>query len=136
MGGFKTFRQGGGLDVVFFVFNFSQQRTSQRAVRTSLEKRLDPEGPIASRGVRISIYEDSIATCDFSGGWGLDPMSPPSESANALKESLIYYFQIVCAPSVYEGSVLPEQYIMFGSMPIFRCSWELKMILYTIYESK
>ena len=39
-----------------FLRIFSHQRIAQRAVGTSLEKQLDPMGPIASRGVSILVF--------------------------------------------------------------------------------
>ena len=42
IGGSKNFRRGPDI--------YGYQRISQRAVRTSLERQLDPRGPIASRG--------------------------------------------------------------------------------------
>ena len=38
-------------------------------VRTSLEKQLDPRGPIASRGRSVPVFlRKPIASCDFPGG--------------------------------------------------------------------
>ena len=71
--------RGGGRGDIFL----SHQRISQRAVRTSLEKQLDPKGPIASRGGSVSVFlRKPIATCDFSGGWSGSvapphPLDPP-----------------------------------------------------------
>ena len=51
------------------------QCISQRAVWTSLEKQLDPRGPIASRGWSIPEFlRIAIATCDFP--WGSGPPVP------------------------------------------------------------
>ena len=49
MRGSRKFRQG----VLFF---FSYQRISQRAVRTSLKKQLDPRGPIATQGGAVPVF--------------------------------------------------------------------------------
>ena len=49
MRGSIQFCQGGPL----FFFFFGYQSLPQRAVKTSLEKQLDPMGPIASRGVSV-----------------------------------------------------------------------------------
>ena len=40
----------------FFIFIFSYRRISERVVRTSLEKHLDPMGPIASGGMFVSVF--------------------------------------------------------------------------------
>ena len=37
-------------------FFLSHQRISQRAVRSSLEKQLDPRGPVASRGESVPVF--------------------------------------------------------------------------------
>ena len=70
--------RGGGL---FFLGGgeggFSHQQISQRAIRTSFEKQLDPKGPIASRGgvgVVPEFVRKPIVTCDFPGG--ADPLPP------------------------------------------------------------
>ena len=66
-----------GPDNVFFSPFFCHQRISERAVRTALEKQLDPRGPIASR--RGSVQEfirKSIATCYYPVG-GPDPLPHP-----------------------------------------------------------
>ena len=53
------------------------QRKIQRAVRTYLEKQLDPLGPTASRGGSVPEFlRKPIATCDFPGRGVLDPLSP------------------------------------------------------------
>ena len=50
---------------------------SQRAVRASIEMQLDPRSPIASRGGSVPVFLwKPIATCDFPGGGGPDPLSP------------------------------------------------------------
>ena len=49
---------------------------SHQVVGTSLEKQLDPEGPIASQGGSLPVLlRKHIATCDIPG-MGLDPLSP------------------------------------------------------------
>ena len=83
-----NFVRGWGL---FFAFFFSHQGISQRAVRTFLEKKLDPLGPIASRGGgggfrRVSVTKP-IATCDFPVGGG--PPAPSFGSALAPEPSLL-----------------------------------------------
>ena len=55
IGGPRKFRRGGGRGGGT-VNIFSHQRISKRAVRTSLEKQLDPAGPIASRGGRYQYF--------------------------------------------------------------------------------
>ena len=58
---------------VFFLFLsfFCHQRILQRAVRTALEKQLDPMGPIASQGTSVTEFlRNPIATCEFPGGFG------------------------------------------------------------------
>ena len=65
---------------------FCQECISQRAVWTSLEKQLDPWGPIAFRGVSVPEFiRKPIATCDFPGGGGGDPLSHTSRSAHMRK---------------------------------------------------
>ena len=55
---------------------FSHQRISQRTAWTSLEKQLDPMGPMASRwGSVPEFLRKPIATYDFPG-WGSGPLSP------------------------------------------------------------
>ena len=66
---------------------FSHQHISQRAVQTSLEKLLDPLGPIASRERSVPVFlRKPIATCNFHGGvggwWGVRIPCPPSGSAH------------------------------------------------------
>ena len=58
----------------------SQQRISQRSVRTSVEKQLDPRAPIASRGWSVpELLRRPIATCDCPRVGGCpDPLSPIS----------------------------------------------------------
>ena len=77
-GRIKKFCQGGGggggghVNVIF-----SHQHISQRAVRTSLKKQLDPLGPIAFRGWSLPEFlRLPIATCDFPGQV-LTPCLPP-----------------------------------------------------------
>ena len=61
----RKFHQGGP-DLFFF---FSNRNIFQRALRTSLEKQLDPIGPIASQGRSVPVFlRKPIATCDFPGG--------------------------------------------------------------------
>ena len=56
----------------------SHQPISQTAVKTSLEKQLDPRVPIASREGSVPVFlRKPIATCDFPGGSGR-PVPPPS----------------------------------------------------------
>ena len=55
-----------------FIFVYSHQCISQRAVWTSLEKQLNPMGPIASRGVSVpELLRKPIASCDFPGVGGV-----------------------------------------------------------------
>ena len=55
----------GGLTTLFFS-SFIHQRIIQGVVRTSLEKQLDPRGPIASRGWSVPVvFSKPIATCSF-----------------------------------------------------------------------
>ena len=56
---------------------FNHQGLSKRAIRTTLEKQLDPMGPIASRGVSLPVFlKKPVATCDFPGGGGSRPSIP------------------------------------------------------------
>ena len=65
MVGFRKFHQGGGGRGSDYVF--SHQCISQRVVRTSLEKQLDPMGPIVSLRVSITVFlRKTKANCDFS----------------------------------------------------------------------
>ena len=78
MHGPRKFRQGGSWRFCcgFFSRCFSHQRISQRTVRTSLEKQLDPIGPISSRGGSVPVFlRTTIATCDFPGVCP-DPLYP------------------------------------------------------------
>ena len=53
----------GGPENIFF----SHQLISHRAVRTSLEKQLDPRGPIASGGRSVAVFlRKPITTCDLT----------------------------------------------------------------------
>ena len=67
-----------GPDVVVVFMFFSHQRIVERAVRTSLEKQLNPMGPNASREGSVLVFLRTIvATCDLSGGGGCpDPYTP------------------------------------------------------------
>ena len=54
---------------------YSHELISQRAIRTSLEKLLNPRGPIASRsggwgGRSVPVFLKPITICDFPGGGG------------------------------------------------------------------
>ena len=54
---------GGGVIKVFIL---------QTIVWTSLEKQLDPGGPIASQGGSIPVFlMKPLTTCDFPGGLGI-----------------------------------------------------------------
>ena len=54
----NSVRGSGGKDkIVFLFFFYSHQSISQRAVRASLEKQLDPRGPIASSGGGGGLYQ-------------------------------------------------------------------------------
>ena len=65
---------GGGAENIF-----SYQRISQRVVRTSLEKQLDPRDPIASRWGSVPVFvRKHIATCDFPGVSGALPPPGPA----------------------------------------------------------
>ena len=57
----------------------NHQHISQRAVRISLEKLLDPRRSIASRGAYIpECLSIPIATCDSPGGWWSRPPAHPN----------------------------------------------------------
>ena len=59
---------------------FSHQRISQMAVRTSLERQLDPMCQIASRGWLVPVFLRKPEACDLpvdGGGGGPNPLSPP-----------------------------------------------------------
>ena len=61
-------------------FFFRCQHISQRAEPTSLD--LGPKGsnlgPVASQGGSVPVFlRKHIATCDFPGGGGADPLSTP-----------------------------------------------------------
>ena len=73
MGGSRRFRQGA------LTSFFSHQRISQSAVRNSLEKQLDPRGPISLRWGSVPVLpRKTIATCDFPGvGRGSESPVPP-----------------------------------------------------------
>ena len=76
MGKSRKFRQGEawgwGHDNVFLLFCFSHQCILQRAVRTSLEKQLDPRGTIASRWGSVPVFlRKPITTCNFPRGGGV-----------------------------------------------------------------
>ena len=50
---------------------FSLQSITQWPLRTSLEKQLDPRGPIAYQGVSVPAFlTKPMATCGFQGGGG------------------------------------------------------------------
>ena len=82
---------------------FRYQRISQRAVRISLEKQLDPRGPIASRGGSVPVFlRDHITTCDFPGGVRTPcplPLSPPMTRYLSLVSGIavIFWPQPVCS---------------------------------------
>ena len=63
-----TFTNRGILPISFF----SHQHISQRAARTSLEKQLDPRGPITllQKGVRTRFSKETHSYCDFPRGGG------------------------------------------------------------------
>ena len=62
---------------------FSHRYISQRAVRTSLEKQLDPRGPMASRGgFCTSISKETLLSLVIS------PVLP-SESAHGMREQRV-----------------------------------------------
>ena len=67
MGGSRKFRKvAGGPDNVFCCFLYRHQRISQSVVRTSLEKQMDPRGPIASRWESVPVFlRKPIAPRDF-----------------------------------------------------------------------
>ena len=83
--GFRKFGKGAPDNV--FCFVYSHQRISQSIVWTSLQKQLDPRGPIASEGVSLPIrLRKPLTTCDFPGVvW--TSCSAPSGSANVLSEA-------------------------------------------------
>ena len=71
-----------------FLSFLSHHGISQRAVRTSLEKQLNPRGPIASRGgvhSRCVFPRKSIATCEFPGGGGGERSGPPVPPLYCIK---------------------------------------------------
>ena len=86
MRGSRKFRQvrwggvGGGVGLENY---FSHQRISQRHVRTSLEKQLDPR-----RGSRTRISKDTYSNLWFSRGGGGPPAPPPSGSTNGEPANL------------------------------------------------
>ena len=73
MRGSRKLRQG----VLTNIFN--HQGISQRAVRASLEKQLDPGVSIADRGGSVPLFlRTDIATCDVPGGQATCPLSSGS----------------------------------------------------------
>ena len=64
---------------------FSHQRISQMAVRTSLERQLDPMCQIASRGWLVPVFLRKPEACDLpvdgGGGGGSEPPVAPAGSA-------------------------------------------------------
>ena len=89
------------------------------AVWTSLEKQLNPKGPIASRGGPYHILRKYIGTCDFPGGGVRTPMSQqPSRSAHGCNVMSLFYIHL---KSVFESSydciliTLENRFIVFES---------------------
>ena len=63
---------------------FNQKHITWMALQTSIEKQLDPRGPIASRGGSVSEFlREPIATRDVRGG-GVQTPCPPSGSAHFM----------------------------------------------------
>ena len=57
---------------------FSHQRISQRAVRASLEKQLDPKGPVGSREKPYTnIFQETYSHLWYSSGIGVRTPMPP-----------------------------------------------------------
>ena len=83
----ENFVDGAGFLSTFllcFVMLFFSQLISQRAIRPSSEKQLDPLGPIASRGGSVSeVLRKHIAACEIPVGEGQEHLPPPlSRSAH------------------------------------------------------
>ena len=70
----SKFRRGWGGGILKLVF--SDQHISQRAARTSLEKQLDPRGPIASREGFVTVCLRQLVIIKGSGT-PVRPLVPP-----------------------------------------------------------
>ena len=76
---------------------FSHQRISQRVVRTSLEKQLDPRGPNASRGGPYQIYKATsvwplviFQVCECVVWWGgVGPPAPSLDPPMGLDKTIL-----------------------------------------------
>ena len=67
-----------------------------RAVRTSLQKQLDPWVQLLLEGIRPKTFKKKIATCDFTREGGLDPLSyPPLPSGSGHDWVLINDYCII-----------------------------------------
>ena len=78
----------------FVVLSYMYQRISQRAVSTSLERQLNPRGPIASRG---GLYQETYNHLWFSRGGGGGPgpclHSPLDQPMNDDNFLLVMWFE-------------------------------------------
>ena len=100
-------KSAGGVGSLQVFFNSSTHFT-QRAVQTSLEKQLDPRGPIASRVGSAPVFpRKPKTTCDFPGG-GSGP-SVPLLGPHAMipMHNLIQVIMAACVHCYgYPGKVL------------------------------
>ena len=99
---------------------FCYQHISQMAIRTSLEKQLDPMGPIASRVVSVlEFLRKPTANCDFPGVGGTDPLSP-SRSAYVFRLKLVPIntrkWVTICSPAKWKNMHTLVFFQIFGAV--------------------